>query len=70
MSRIKKRALEQIEKELANSIRLDIPKLKKALEKSRMTQPELFEHVSDPSEDSILHNLVLLALPSPSQKVH
>tara|TARA_R110002110_G_scaffold33533_1_gene114742 strand:+ start:62310 stop:62522 length:213 start_codon:yes stop_codon:yes gene_type:complete len=70
MSSIKKRALEQIEKELSNSIRLDIPKLKKALEKSRVTHSEVFEHINDPSEDSILHNLVLLALPSPSQKIH
>ena len=70
MSRIKKRALEQIEKELTNSIRLDIPKLRKALEKSRLNQVEQFEQVSEPSEDSILHNLVLLALPSPSQKIH
>jgi len=70
MNRIKKKALEQIEAELGNSIRLDVPKLKKALEKAKESKSEVFEKVSEPSEGSILHNLVLLALPSPSQKVH
>lgn len=70
MNKIKKKALEQIEKELGSSIRLDIPKLKKTLEKAKMSGVEVFEQVSEPSEDSILHNLVLLALPSPSQKIH
>ena len=70
MNKIKKKALEQIEKELDNSIRLDIPKLRKTLEKAKMSGVEVFEQVSEPAEDSILHNLVLLALPSPSQKIH
>lgn len=70
MNRIKKKALEQIEIELGNSIRLDVPKLKKALEKAKASRTEAFEKVSEPSEDSILHNLVLLALPSPSQEIH
>lgn len=70
MNKIKKKALEQIEKELGSSIRLDVSKLKKTLEKAKMSGVEVFEQVSEPSEDSILHNLVLLALPSPSQKIH
>lgn len=70
MSKFKQKALEQALSESENLICLDIPKLKKALRKQHDADEEIFEHVSEPSENSILHNLILLALPSPSQRVH
>lgn len=72
MSKIKEKALAQALSELDNLICLDIPKLKKTLlqQSESDSDIEIFEKVSEPSEKSILHNLILLALPSPSQQVH
>lgn len=72
MSKIKEKALAQALSEMDNLICLDVPKLKQTLlEQSESDSDiEVLEKVSDPSEKSILHNLILLALPSPSQQIH
>ena len=74
MSKIKEKALAQALSEMDNLICLDVPKLKKTLlqqsESESDSDIEILEKVSEPSEKSILHNLILLALPSPSQQIH